>query len=119
MTRLSHCFINYLFRTYCQMSYYIVRYTQLFQTNKQTNKRKLRVFWRTITNSKGKNKPQFIENNTSVNINNYSITCIQKPPTGSNKSGLLQQVVCKCRFYLVIYAGVLCQNSGLLHQEVA
>ena len=31
----------------------------------------------------------------------YSITCIQKPPKGSNKSGLLQQVVFKCRFFLV------------------
>ena len=30
----------------------------------------------------------------------YSITCIQRPPEGSNKSDLLQQVVFKCRFYL-------------------
>ena len=29
----------------------------------------------------------------------YSITCIQRPPKGSDKSGLLQQVVFKCRFY--------------------
>ena len=31
----------------------------------------------------------------------YSITCIQRPPKGSIESGLLQQVVFKCRFYLV------------------
>ena len=31
----------------------------------------------------------------------YSITCIQRPLKGSNESGLLQQVVLKCRFYLV------------------
>ena len=30
----------------------------------------------------------------------YSITCIQRPPNGSDKSGLLLQVVFKCRFYL-------------------
>ena len=30
----------------------------------------------------------------------YSITCIQRPPEGSNKSSLLQQVVFNCRFYL-------------------
>ena len=30
---------------------------------------------------------------------NYSITCIQRPPNGSNKSGLLQQVVKKYMFY--------------------
>ena len=29
---------------------------------------------------------------------NYSITCIQRPFKGSNESGLLQQVVFKCRF---------------------
>ena len=29
----------------------------------------------------------------------YSITCIQRPPKGRNKSGLLQQVVLTCRFY--------------------
>ena len=28
----------------------------------------------------------------------YSITCIQRPLTGSNESGLIQQVVFKCRF---------------------
>ena len=32
-------------------------------------------------------------------ITKYRITCIQRPPRGSNKSGLLQQVVFKCRFY--------------------
>ena len=31
----------------------------------------------------------------------HSITCIQRPPKGSNESGLLQQVVFKCRFYQV------------------
>ena len=31
----------------------------------------------------------------------YSITCIQRPLKGSNESGLSQQVVFKCRFYLV------------------
>ena len=31
----------------------------------------------------------------------YSITCIQRPHKGSNESGLLQQVVFKCRFYQV------------------
>ena len=30
-----------------------------------------------------------------------NITCIQRPPKGSNESGLLQQVVFKCRFYYV------------------
>ena len=34
-------------------------------------------------------------------ISNYSITCIQRPPKGSNESGLLQQVVFKCRYYLL------------------
>ena len=31
----------------------------------------------------------------------YSITCIQRPLKGSNESGLLHQVVFKCRFYQV------------------
>ena len=31
----------------------------------------------------------------------YSITCIQRPLKESNESGLLQQVVFKCRFYYV------------------
>ena len=31
----------------------------------------------------------------------YSITCSQRPLKGSTESGLLQQVVCKCRFYYV------------------
>ena len=31
----------------------------------------------------------------------YSITCIKRPPKGSNESGPLQQVVFKCRFYQV------------------
>ena len=30
---------------------------------------------------------------------NYSITCIKRPLKGSNESGLLQQIVFKCRFY--------------------
>ena len=34
----------------------------------------------------------------SVIETRYSITCIQRLPKGSNKSGLLQQVVLKCRF---------------------
>ena len=29
----------------------------------------------------------------------YSITCVQRPHKRSNKSGLLQQVVFKCRLY--------------------
>ena len=29
----------------------------------------------------------------------YSITCIQRPLKGSNESGLLQQMVHKCKFY--------------------
>ena len=33
--------------------------------------------------------------------NQYSITCIQRPVKESNESGLLQPVVCKCRFYWV------------------
>ena len=33
------------------------------------------------------------------NINTDNITCIQRPPNGSNISGLLKQVVFKCRFY--------------------
>ena len=42
----------------------------------------------------------------------YSITCIQRPLKGSNKSSVLQQVVFKCRFdYL---EGVLYQNSSIL-----
>ena len=36
----------------------------------------------------------------SINIR-YSITCIQRPLKRSNESGLLQQVVFKCRFYQV------------------
>ena len=31
----------------------------------------------------------------------YSITCVQIPRKGSNKSGLLQQVVFNCRLYWV------------------
>ena len=31
----------------------------------------------------------------------YSITCVQRPLNGSDESGVLQQVVFKCRFYQV------------------
>ena len=31
----------------------------------------------------------------------YGITCIQRPIKGINESGLLQQVVIKCRFYWI------------------
>ena len=63
----------------------------------------------------------------------YSITCIQRPPKGSNKSGLLQQVVLKCRFYLVdVRRGIISEqwsvkavdylikvvcNTGLTHSH--
>ena len=42
--------------------------------------------------------------NTIKNKNYHfknSITCIKRPPKGSYKGGLLQQVVFKCRFYKV------------------
>ena len=48
-----------------------------------------------------------------------SITCIQRPPKGRNKSGLSQQLVIKCRFYQVDFRSVLYQNSGLLKQWTA
>ena len=35
------------------------------------------------------------------NVLKYSITCIQRPLKESNESGLLQQVVFKCRLYQV------------------
>ena len=37
----------------------------------------------------------------------YSKTCIQRPLKGSNGSGLLQQVVFKCSFYLVVLRRVV------------
>ena len=48
----------------------------------------------------------FVYTLASTNINQsapnlvkmYSITCIQRPLKGSDESGLLQQVVFKCRF---------------------
>ena len=46
----------------------------------------------------------FIKRNMSevLPINSeYTITCIQRSLKGSNESGLLQQVVFKCRFYWV------------------
>ena len=35
----------------------------------------------------------FLDNKCLDDHSPYSITCIQRPPMGSNKSGLLQQVV--------------------------
>ena len=32
-------------------------------------------------------------------VRKYSITCVQRPCKGSNESGLLKQVVFKCRLY--------------------
>ena len=44
----------------------------------------------------------------------YSITCNKRLPKGTNKSGLLQQVVFKCRFYLVdLRMGVVSEESSL------
>ena len=44
----------------------------------------------------------------------YKITCIQRPPKGSNKSGLLQQVVFKCMFYEVdLRRGVVSEQWSL------
>ena len=44
----------------------------------------------------------------------YSITCVQRPPKGSNKSGLLQQVVFKCRFYYIDFSkDVVAQHWSL------
>ena len=63
-------------------------------------------------------------------LNNYStimygITCIQRPLKGSNESGLLQQVVFKCRFYLVDIRRIIVSEQwslkadGLLIQVVS
>ena len=59
------------------------------------------------------------------NILDYSITCIQRSLKGSNESGLLQQVVFKCRFYEVDLRRVAVSEpwslkaSGLLIQVVS
>ena len=37
-----------------------------------------------------------------MTITMNSVACIQRPPKGSNKSDLLQQMVLKCRFYYVV-----------------
>ena len=41
----------------------------------------------------------YIDMISMMNYYKYSITCIQRPLKGSNKSGLLWQVVFKCMFY--------------------
>ena len=38
------------------------------------------------------------ENSGYHSVFKYSITCAHRPPKESNKSGLLQQVVFKCKF---------------------
>ena len=48
----------------------------------------------------------------------YSITCIQRPPKGGNKSGLLKQVVFKCRFYYAkIERGVVSEKWSLKAED--
>ena len=47
----------------------------------------------------------------------HSITCIQKPPEGSNTSDLLQQVVFKCRSYLVNLSGGVVSEQWSLTAE--
>ena len=55
----------------------------------------------------------------------YSITCIKRPLKGSNESGLVQQVVFKCRFYQVDLKSVDVSEQwsfkagGLLRQVVS
>ena len=55
----------------------------------------------------------------------YSTTCIQRPLKGNNGSSLLQQVVFKCRFYLVELRRVVVSEQwslkagGLLIQVVS
>ena len=55
----------------------------------------------------------------------YSITCITRQLEGSNESGLLQQVVFKCRFYQVNVRKVVVSEQwslkagGLLIQVVS
>ena len=44
----------------------------------------------------------------------YSITCIQRPPKGSKKSGLLQEVVFKCRFDVVGFRRALASEQWSL-----
>ena len=59
------------------------------------------------------------------NTPNCSITCIQRPLKGSNESGLLQQVVFKCRYYFVDLRRVTASDQwslkagGLLIQLVS
>ena len=53
----------------------------------------------------------------------YSITCIQRPLKGSDESGLLQQVIFKCRFCKVYLRRVVSEQwspkaGGLLIQVV-
>ena len=55
----------------------------------------------------------------------YSITCIQRPLKGSNRSGLLQQVFFKCRLYYVDLRRIAVSEQwslnagGLLKQVVS
>ena len=55
----------------------------------------------------------------------YSITCIQRPLKGGNESGLLQQVVFKCRFYYIDFRRMAVSEQwslkagGLLMQVVS
>ena len=57
--------------------------------------RACRFFYSMISNG------QFraVQNEEFFTCVQYSITCIQRTLKGSNESGLLQQVVFKCRFY--------------------
>ena len=50
----------------------------------------------------------------SVSKREYSITCIKRPLKGSNESGLLQQVVFKCRFYKVDFRRVVVSEQWSL-----
>ena len=62
---------------------------------------------------------------TEVQYKLYNISCIQRPLKGSNASGLLQQVVFKCRFYLVelrrgfVSEQLFLKAGGLLIQVVS
>ena len=61
----------------------------------------------------------------AIEIPQYSITCIKRPIKGSNESGLIQQVVFKCRFYKVDLRRVVVSEQwsfkagGLLIQVVS
>ena len=51
---------------------------------------------------------------SNLRLSKYSITCFQRAPKGSNKSGLLQQVVFKCRFcYVDLTRSVLSEQWSL------